>query len=221
MEINTKHHQDKGLKMNADTLIKTVLDEVRVVGLYPGSLGANVIEFGKKTQNKVREVPLSDLHNNEIYKDTLYFRKPAMRKYVGALRRSVSKGRLKEPVLGLAHPEKRDQIVVVDGNHRLRAARNARAFKLPVENVPWHQISLVPPGTYSDSQEDAEKICRSPRLSNFVEPDGSFKMYKRRKELGKNPFAPRVSAGRGKKRQQYLSLRDYFPSFQGRDYKSS
>lgn len=52
----------------ADTLIKTVLDEVRVVGLYPGNLGANVIEFGKKTQNKVREVPLSDLHNNEIGK---------------------------------------------------------------------------------------------------------------------------------------------------------
>lgn len=196
--------------MNADLLISMVLNEGRVVGLFPGNVGGTTVEFGKETVNKVRKIPLADLHNNEINKDNSYFRRPAVRKYVGDMRRATVKGELKQPVLGVAHPERRDQTVVVDGNHRLRAARNALASELPVENVPWHQVSLVPHGT---DPEDMEKIVRSPRLSDFVEPDGSINMTKQRKELGPHPFAPRVSAGRGKKRQQHLSLRDYFQSF--------
>lgn len=195
---------------HADTLIKMTLDEGRIVGLFPGHMGGTTVEFGKGTRSKVRKVPLADLHNNEMGKDNSYFRTPAMRKYVGGLRKAVVRGELKQPVLGVAHPERRDQTVVVDGNHRLRAARNALASELPVDNVPWHQVSLVPHGTDS---EDIETIVRSPRLSDFVEPDGSINMTKQRKELGPHPFAPRVSAGRGKKRQQHLSLSDYFQSF--------
>jgi hypothetical protein len=162
------------------------LFEARYIGIYPNGGGSDTYE-DDKPNGEITNHPTQKTVGNEPHKDNQYFRRPTVKKYVGGIRRAAAKGKKLPPVLGTNHPENPEIKSIVDGNHRLRGMKNARAESVPVENIPHDNIHLMPQ-SYNETpkESDMNKKIREGgvRLSSLRNRDGSYDMDKPREELG-------------------------------------
>jgi hypothetical protein len=172
------------------------LEEAKMVGIYPHGEGSDVHEDDDKPD--IVSHATDKAIGNEPGKDKTYFRKPNMKKYVGKMRRQYAKKQEMPPVTGTPHPANPEHMSIVDGNHRLRSAKNARVKNVSVEKVSHDNIHLMSQ-SYNDTPESDDniqnKITKNGHpLSSFRNKDGSYDMEKPRKRLGgralKHYFTP-------------------------------
>ena len=165
---------------------KQFLEEAKTIGIYPHGGGGDIHDDGE--QGNVTDHSTSKTVGNEPFKDDSYFRRPKLKKYLGGIRKSVAKKKQMPPVLGTPHPADSSVRSIVDGNHRLRGTKNARAENIPVEHVPHENIRLMPKsyGETEDNNDMAKKLKKGAKLSSFKRRDGSYDMNKPRKRLGGN-----------------------------------
>ena len=160
--------------------------EATHVGIYPHGGGSD-IHHDNEPDDEVTNHPTSNAVGNEPHKGNEYFRRPKIKKYVGQIRKSASKGNPMPPVIGTPHPENPEVKSVVDGNHRLRGQQNARRENIPVQNVPHHKIHLMPQSydKTPESKDMGQKIkTHGVPLSSFRNKNGKYDMDKPRHQLG-------------------------------------
>lgn len=162
------------------------IQEAKTIGIYPHGGGVDIHDDGES--GNVSDHPVEKTVGNEPFKDNSYFRRPKLKKYLGGIRRSVAKKKKMPPVVGTPHPADSSVRSIVDGNHRLRGTKNARASNIPVEHVPHENIRLMPQ-SYDNTKPDdnmSRKLRKGPKLSSFRKRDGTYDMNKPRKRLGGN-----------------------------------
>jgi len=177
-----------GMKKKGDKIVPNCVPvkEATHVGIYPHGGGSD-IHHDNEPDDEVTNHPTSNAVGNEPHKGNAYFRRPTIKKYVGQIRKSASKGNPMPPVIGTPHPENPEVKSVVDGNHRLRGQQNARRENIPVQNVPHHKIHLMP-NSYDktpESKDMGQKIkTHGVPLSSLRNKNGKYDMDKPRHQLG-------------------------------------
>lgn len=161
---------------------KQFLFETKTFAIAPHGGGSWVSVSGDK-KDSVSNHPTNKTVGNEPFKDTGYFRRPKIKKYIGGIRRSASQGKSLPPVSGTPHPETPEHTSIIDGNHRLRGYKNARTASVPVERIPHERVRLLHP-EHKELETHEKTVMQGTPLSKFRNSDGSYDMDKPRKELG-------------------------------------
>lgn len=164
---------------------KEFVTEARHIKLAPGGGGSWVSERGRKDEKPtIIDHPTEKTVGNEPFKDNEYFRRPKIKKYENKMRRIIAKKKTKlPPVLGIDHPADSSVQSIVDGNHRRRAAVNARAPSIPVEKVPHKNVRLLHPDEIEGDNEPRKK-AGTPLNAFKNKKTGKYDMDKPRKKLG-------------------------------------
>lgn len=160
---------------------KEFIAEAKHVMLAPNGGGSWSYERGRKEEKPtITNHPTEKTVGNEPFKDVKHFRQPKMKKYLKKMRKNIAKI---PPVLGTPHPEDSSVQSIVDGNHRRRAAINARASSIPVEKVSHRNVRLLHPEEIDGDSEPSKKAGTS--LHAFKDKKtGKYDMDRPRKRLG-------------------------------------
>lgn len=159
------------------------INENKTFAIGPHGIGSYLHDDEEGTGGTVTQQPNNRSVVNEPFKDTSYFRRPDIKKYENTMRKAISQGKSLPPVASIAHPADPKVRVVIDGNHRFRAAQNARTKTFPHENISHDDVRLLHPD-HTDYDSGEKAVQQGHPLSNFKEKDGSYDMDKPRKELG-------------------------------------
>jgi hypothetical protein len=168
---------------------KQFIKESKLVGIYPHGQGSDVHPPGGNGNGEVSNHNIQHTVGNEPFKDKTYFRRPPVKLRINQLRKAIAKTANRNnvpPVLGTSHPADPKATAVVDGNHRLKATKTTRQNTIPVQNVPHHNVHLMPDYSKIDHSGDTSKKIKNHGvpLSTFRELDGSYDMHREREELG-------------------------------------
>lgn len=145
------------------------------VEVYPDMQGADIHTEKQGMNGPIRKLPIKILIGNEPFKQ---FEEAYLLKMMQAIRR----GKRLPPILTIRHPADPSKFLVLDGNHRLQAYRRLNAKTIPAQTLSHDKIHLA----LNDYGYNNTKNRNLP-LSQFREPDGSYKMNIKRPELdGRN-----------------------------------
>lgn len=161
---------------------KQFLEEKKVFGIAPHGGGSWVHDDGKEG-GEVTQHPTDQSVGNEPFKDKEYFRRSKIKKYVNKMRKSIGQKKQLPPVAGTPHPSKPSVMSVVDGNHRHKSYRNAKASTVPVERIPHEDVRLLHPD-HQEQDTHEKTVMQGTPVSSFREKDGSYDMDRPRKRLG-------------------------------------
>ena len=188
---------------------KQFIKEQKIFGLVPHNVGSWYHDYGDAWgSNHVSEHPIEHTLGNED-KSEFFNNFPGNKEYIENMAKNFASGENKPPpVAGTPHPENPKFMSVIDGNHRLHAAKKAGIDKIPVEHIPHEDVRLLHPDykIHEDPKDpnhaDEEMtISQGTPLTDFKEKDGSYNMDRKRKRLGG------------------LSLRHYFRNTDGSFHK--
>lgn len=162
---------------------KQFISETKIFGIGPNGIGSWIHDDGHHNNNTVTQHPTKDTVGNEPFKNTSYFRRPNIGKYINNIRKSIGRGENVEAVSGTPHPGNPNIMSILDGNHRLQATRNARKPTVDVRLVSHEDIRLLHPD-HKELDTLKDTVMQGTPLSSFRERDGSYNMNTPRKELG-------------------------------------
>jgi len=149
-------------------------DESTIAKIYPRCQGSNV---GPNVAGRSQSIQTTNAHGNEPYKDEKFFGSDEKKPYMDKMKAAIKSGQKMPPVVTIPHPADPRHHVVVDGNHRSEAHRQAGASQMPATVMSHDDVHLASHDYGSDKQ------TLHP-LSSFKNKNGSYDMNKPRPELG-------------------------------------
>ena len=149
-------------------------DDSRIAKIYPRGQGSDV---GDNIAGRSQTIQTSHAHGNEPYKDEDFFTSAEKKPYMDKMKTAIKSGQKLPPVVTIPHPSDPRHHIVVDGNHRSEAHRQAGAPQMPATVMSHDDVHLASQDYGSDKQ------TLHP-LSSFRNKDGSYDMHKPRPELG-------------------------------------
>ena len=175
-DVNDKHGSDVAFKNYKFELKETqnISYSQHAVSIYPNGQGSDVGDR-VKTSEPTR-IPTRTAIGNEPDKDESFFNSPEKKKYVSGMVEKIKSGKSLPPVMSTPHPSGSSNNIVLDGNHRAFAHKQAGSSHIPAVHVSHDNIHLA------SHDYDHPKQSFHP-LSSFKEKDGSYDMEKPRPEL--------------------------------------
>lgn len=147
--------------------------------IYPNGEGADITTHSGYERDKI-DVPIRDAIGNEPRKDLGYLRSEKL--YMDKMINHIRKGGKLKPVVGIRHPANKAKTLIIDGNHRLIAYKQAGSKFIPVHFVPHEKVFLlIKPSSWTNN--------KFVPLIEFRNKDGSYDMYKMRIELGRRTLS--------------------------------
>ena len=147
----------------------------KAVSIYPHGQGSDVGD--NVPTSKPTTIPTKSASGNEPFKDKSFFNRPEKKDYMDKMSSDIKKGKKMPPVMSTPNPANPKHNIVVDGNHRMDAHKQAGVSHIPTQHVDHDNIHLA-----SHNYEHPDQTFH--KLSSFKEPDGSYDMNKSRKQLG-------------------------------------
>ena len=145
------------------------------LSIYPDGRGSDVGDNVPKSETTL--IPTKSASGNEPFKDKSFFNSPEKKDYMNKMSSDIKKGKEMPPVISTPNPADPEHNVVLDGNHRMEAHKQAGVPNIPTQHVDHDDIHLA-----SHDYEHPDQTFH--KLSSFREPDGSYDMNKPREPLG-------------------------------------
>ena len=147
----------------------------KAVSIYPHGQGSDTGDNVPKS--KPTTIPTKSASGNEPDKDQSFFNSQEKRYYMDKMSSAIKKGKKMPPVISTPNPADPKHHIVVDGNHRMYAHKQAGVSSIPTQHVDHHDIHLA-----SHDYEHPDQTFH--KLTSFRNSDGSYDMNKPRKQLG-------------------------------------
>jgi len=151
----------------------------RAVSIYPHGQGSDV--GSRVPTSKPTQISTSSAVGNEQHKNRSFFNSPEKKDYIEGMVNNIKSGKTLPPVMSTPHPANPSKNIVVDGNHRAFAHKEAGASHIPAVHVSHDNIHIA-----SHDYEHPDQSFHP--LSSFKSKDGTYDMHKRRPQLGGKPL---------------------------------